>query len=245
MYQRPPTAQLALPPTAPPRRRSRSAWISAAGRAIRQASRRSGPTAGCGCSAPCAATSRSRRPRTATRRPSSRSTRRWRCQQEVAASTRVASARATASCARSTGSAPRSATAPSPRCCPRWSASRCAGSRSPSACAPPAWPSSRSTPGCRRTSSASRRKRDRPGLLRGLRRAGIRGIPRRRRPSHDELDAATAALVGMLHLEGRTEIIGPDGVSPFVAPLAPPAAEAEAATEAARGYNLARASTAG
>ena len=89
------------------------------------------------------------------------------------------------------------------------------------------------------------RKRDRPGLLRGLRRAGILGIPRKRRPSHDELDAATAALVGMLHLEGRAAIIGPDGVSPLVAPLAPPAAAAAAATEAARRYNLARASTAG
>ena len=65
------------------------------------------------------------------------------------------------------------------------------------------------------------RKRDRPGLLRGLRRAGIRGIPRTRRPSHDELDAATAALVGMLHLEGLAEVIGPDAVSPLVAPLAP------------------------
>ena len=64
------------------------------------------------------------------------------------------------------------------------------------------------------------RKRDRAGLLRGLRRAGVRGIPRARRPSHDELDAATAALVGMLHLEGRTEIIGPGAVSPLVAPRA-------------------------
>ncbi len=71
------------------------------------------------------------------------------------------------------------------------------------------------------------RKRDRPGLLRGLRRAGILGIPRKRRATHDELDAATAALVGMLHLEGRTEVIGPDGVSPLVAPLAQPAQPAQ------------------
>jgi predicted nuclease with RNAse H fold len=70
------------------------------------------------------------------------------------------------------------------------------------------------------------RKRDRDGLRRGLRRAGIRGIPRKRRPTHDELDAATAALVGLLHLESRTETIGPDGVSPLVAPLAPRSAEA-------------------
>lgn len=65
------------------------------------------------------------------------------------------------------------------------------------------------------------RKRDRDGLRRGLKRAGIRGIPRKRRPSHDELDAATAALVGLLHLEGACEIMGPGGVSPFVHPRAP------------------------
>ncbi len=63
------------------------------------------------------------------------------------------------------------------------------------------------------------RKRDRDGLRRGLRRVGVRGIPRKRRPTHDELDAATAALVGVLHLEGRTEAINPGAVSPLVAPL--------------------------
>ncbi len=56
-------------------------------------------------------------------------------------------------------------------------------------------------------------------LQRGLKRADLRGIPRARRASHDELDAATAALVGLLHLEGRTQRWGPDGVSPLVAPL--------------------------
>ena len=55
------------------------------------------------------------------------------------------------------------------------------------------------------------RKRDRDGLR--------RGIPRKRRPTHDELDAATAALVGVLHLEGRTEAINPGEVSPLVAPV--------------------------
>lgn len=58
------------------------------------------------------------------------------------------------------------------------------------------------------------RKRDRDGL----RRVGVRGIPRKRRPTHDELDAATAALVGVLHLEGRTQVVNPGEVSPLVAP---------------------------
>ena len=62
------------------------------------------------------------------------------------------------------------------------------------------------------------RKRDRDGLRRGLRRVGVRGIPRKRRPTHDELDAATAALVGVLHLEGRTWAVNPGLVSPLVAP---------------------------
>ena len=63
------------------------------------------------------------------------------------------------------------------------------------------------------------RKRDRDGLQRGLRRVGLRGIPRKRRPTHDELDAATAALVGVLHLDGRTQVLNPDEVSPLVAPI--------------------------
>ena len=65
------------------------------------------------------------------------------------------------------------------------------------------------------------RKRDRDGLRRGLRREGVRGIPRKRRPTHDELDAATAALVGVLYLEGRTRAVNPGEVSPLVAPAAP------------------------
>ena len=55
-------------------------------------------------------------------------------------------------------------------------------------------------------------------LQRGLKRTGLRGLPRKRQASHDELDAATGALVGLLHLEGRTQRWGPDGVSPLVAP---------------------------
>ena len=69
------------------------------------------------------------------------------------------------------------------------------------------------------------RKRDRDGLRRGLRRVGVLGIPRRRRPTHDELDAATAALVGVLHLEGRTQTLNPGEVSPLVAPVPPAASE--------------------
>lgn len=64
------------------------------------------------------------------------------------------------------------------------------------------------------------RKRDPGGLRRGLRRTGLRGIPRKRRTTHDELDAATAALVGVLHLQGRTQVVNPGVVSPLVAPEA-------------------------
>jgi predicted nuclease with RNAse H fold len=55
-------------------------------------------------------------------------------------------------------------------------------------------------------------------LRRGLKRAGIRGIPRKRRVSHDELDAATCALVARLHLEGATETMGPGVPVPLVLP---------------------------
>ena len=55
-------------------------------------------------------------------------------------------------------------------------------------------------------------------LRRGLRRAGVRGLPRKRRVSHDELDAATCALVGLLHLEGETETMGPGTRVPLVLP---------------------------
>lgn len=59
------------------------------------------------------------------------------------------------------------------------------------------------------------------GLTRGLRRAGVRGIPRARRVTHDELDAATCALAAVLHLEGRAQLLGSGVPVPFVAPLAP------------------------
>lgn len=59
-------------------------------------------------------------------------------------------------------------------------------------------------------------------LARGLRRVGVRGLPRARRVTHDELDAATCALVGVLHLAGRTATMGPPSPVPLVypAPLA-------------------------
>lgn len=59
------------------------------------------------------------------------------------------------------------------------------------------------------------------GLTRGLRRAGIRGMPRGRRVTHDELDAVTCALAALLHLEGRAQVLGPGVPVPFIAPLAP------------------------
>ncbi len=58
------------------------------------------------------------------------------------------------------------------------------------------------------------------GLTRGLRRNGVRGIPRARRVTHDELDAVTCALAAALHLEGRTETLGPGLPLPFVFPAA-------------------------
>ena len=58
-------------------------------------------------------------------------------------------------------------------------------------------------------------------LTRGLRHAGVRGIPRSRRVTHDELDAVTCALAALLHLEGRAELLGPGVPVPFIAPLAP------------------------
>lgn len=55
-------------------------------------------------------------------------------------------------------------------------------------------------------------------LRRGLKRAGIRGIPRARRVTHDELDAITCALVAQLHLAGSTETMGPGVPIPLVLP---------------------------
>lgn len=56
------------------------------------------------------------------------------------------------------------------------------------------------------------------GLRRGLKRAGILGIPRSRRVTHDELDAVTCALVAQLHLAGDTETMGPGIPVPLVLP---------------------------
>lgn len=55
------------------------------------------------------------------------------------------------------------------------------------------------------------------GLRRGLKRHGVLGLPRRR-ISHDELDAVTCALTGLLHLEGRTETLGSGRPVPLVMP---------------------------
>ena len=51
-----------------------------------------------------------------------------------------------------------------------------------------------------------RAARDFDGLLRGLRKLGLRGL--RKSATDHELDAATGALVGRLFLEGRAEIFG-------------------------------------
>ena len=55
-------------------------------------------------------------------------------------------------------------------------------------------------------------------LRQGLKRAGVRGIPRKRRVSHDELDAITCALVAQLHLAGRTETMGQGVPIPLILP---------------------------
>lgn len=69
-----------------------------------------------------------------------------------------------------------------------------------------------------------RKRADLAGLERGLRRAGVRGLPRARRLTHDELDAATCALVAALHLDGATEAMGPGIPVPLVFPARPPRA---------------------
>lgn len=51
-----------------------------------------------------------------------------------------------------------------------------------------------------------RAKRDHDGLLRGLRKLGLKGL--RRAASDHELDAASGALVGRLFLEGQAEVLG-------------------------------------
>ena len=55
-------------------------------------------------------------------------------------------------------------------------------------------------------------------LRRGLKRQGVLGIPRTRRLSHDELDAVTCALTGVLYLDGLTEVMGPGVPVPLVLP---------------------------
>lgn len=55
-------------------------------------------------------------------------------------------------------------------------------------------------------------------LRRGLKRAGVRGIPRKRRVSHDELDAITCALVAQLHLAADSETMGPGVPVPLILP---------------------------
>lgn len=62
-----------------------------------------------------------------------------------------------------------------------------------------------------------RKGADLKGLRRGLFSAGVRGFPRRR-ITHDELDAATCALTGVLYLERRTEVMGPGVPVPLVLP---------------------------
>lgn len=51
-----------------------------------------------------------------------------------------------------------------------------------------------------------RQHKDRTGLLAGLRKLGVKGLPEDL--TGDELDAATAALVGRWFLQGRGEVLG-------------------------------------
>lgn len=46
----------------------------------------------------------------------------------------------------------------------------------------------------------------------------MRGLPRSRRLSHDELDAVTCALTGVLYLQGQTEVMGPGLPVPLLLP---------------------------
>ena len=56
-----------------------------------------------------------------------------------------------------------------------------------------------------------RQHRDREGLLAGLKKLGVRGLTHA--ATSDELDAATAALVGRWALSGRAEMLGgEDGI---------------------------------
>ena len=51
-----------------------------------------------------------------------------------------------------------------------------------------------------------RQRRDRPGLLAGLGKLGVKGLPEVL--TGDELDAVTAALVGRWYLQGKGELLG-------------------------------------
>jgi hypothetical protein len=51
-----------------------------------------------------------------------------------------------------------------------------------------------------------RAKRNKEGLRRGLARLGVKGLTRS--SSDHELDAASGALVGMLYLRGKAEVLG-------------------------------------
>jgi len=51
-----------------------------------------------------------------------------------------------------------------------------------------------------------RAKKDKAGLRKGLARLGLRGL--RQTATEHELDAASGALVGLLFLEGKAEVLG-------------------------------------
>ena len=53
-----------------------------------------------------------------------------------------------------------------------------------------------------------RQRKDRAGLLAGLTELGVKGLPETL--TGDELDAATAALVGRWFLQGKGKLIGGD-----------------------------------
>jgi predicted nuclease with RNAse H fold len=55
-------------------------------------------------------------------------------------------------------------------------------------------------------------------LRHGIFRSGVRGIPRSRRVTHDELDAITCAHVGLMHLAGESESMGPGIPLPLILP---------------------------
>lgn len=64
--------------------------------------------------------------------------------------------------------------------------------------------------------------RDFDGLLRGLRRLGLRGL--KKSATDHELDAASGALVGRMFLEGSADIYGDFKSGAIVMPRRPPAA---------------------